>query len=370
MCRLGSNWTIQGYTILNVSQEETEYMCMWLLASWYHLNHLGRFLHRCKVYNYSTSQDTVKYLLISTADITSTGNITTLLYDDTLSAESETNERRPQTSRDLTVVTAYWDLGSFKKGEKQTFTKSTYLSWASTFQYLINPIVVYTDSTEFRDLMFSLRAKGNLTNQTKIFLVSKRKFWPFRILNQIQSVYRQPGYPAHHPNTVNAEYSAAQHSKYVAVADSAQRNIFNTSFFAWLDVGYFRDIVGTRKNFKLELPPNFNPNSVAFNRVFNSSMTMDPYRIFRQNVVWVGGGLFICSGKVGIEFEKLYQRAVLYFLRQNLMNTDQQVLYAMYSDEGQKVIRPNIGLQIYIPKVNYGNQWFYLGYLCLIKVTE
>lgn len=92
-------------------------------------------------------------------------------------------------------------------------------------------------------------------------------------------------------------------------------------------------------------------------------MNTRPFSIFRSNIVWVGGGLFIGTRNVVIEFEKLYERAVLYFLDQKLMNSDQQVLYSLYSQEGRKALKPNIELQLYTP-TGGGNPWFYLGYLC------
>lgn len=37
------------------------------------------------------------------------------------------------------------------------------------------------------------------------------------------------------------------------------------------------------------------------------------FSIFCSNIVWVGGGLFIGIRNVVIEFEKFYERVVLYF---------------------------------------------------------
>nr|XP_022324365.1 uncharacterized protein LOC111124962 isoform X4 [Crassostrea virginica] len=266
-------------------------------------------------------------------------------------------------SQEITVVTAYWNLGSFQKGDLIRNSNYSYFIWASTFKYLSNSVIVYTDCKIFKKLMQDLRETGNLTNVTEVFLVDRENFWPFQILNETQEVYQQPGYPEFAPNTISPEYTAAQHFKYVAVSESARRNPFNTSYFAWLDVGYFRDIVSLKQQFRLKLPPNFNPSRIALNRVYDQSLQKDPEEIFRQNLVLVGGGLFICSRKIGIEFEKLYRKAVMYFLQQKIMNTDQQVIYAMYSEHGQKYIKPSIGLQMYIPQGGI-NRWFYFGYLC------
>lgn len=71
---------------------------------------------------------------------------------------------------------------------------------------------------------------------------------------------------------------------------------------------------------------------------------------------------------VQLVFEKIYKEAVLYFLEKKIMNTDQQLIYAIYSLEGRKSLRPNVELQLYSIKkhkaVDTSNPWFYLGFLC------
>ena len=267
----------------------------------------------------------------------------------------------------LTVVTAYWNLGTFQKGSSGNlhFSTNTYFQWASVFQYLVNPLVVYTDSKEFKVLMETLRSDH--VQNTKIFLTNRTEYWPFQLTDKIQSVFDQPGYPKYSPNTVKPEYSAAQHAKYAVIAESVRKQIFNTSFYAWLDVGYFRDIVDRKEYFKLNIPPGFDSKRISFNQVSNQPMSMEPFTIFRDNIVWVGGGFFVASGDVILQFDQLYHKAVLHYLDLKLMNSDQQVLYSMYSVRGRETLKPEVELQLFIPTGD-GNVWFYLGYLCRKEV--
>lgn len=267
----------------------------------------------------------------------------------------------------LTIVTAYWNLGTFQKGVRDLkFTTNTYFKWASTFKYLVNPLVVYTDSKEFKELMETLRS--DRLNSTVIYLLNRTDLWPFQLINQIKAVFDHPGYPKHHPNTVLPEYPAAQHSKYAVVAETIRRGVLANPYYAWLDIGYFRDIIDQKVDFQLDIPPGFDPGRVSVNRLEDLSMNIDPFMIFRKNIVWIGGGIFIGKGEKLLQFEQLYRRAVLYFLRQNLMNSDQQVLYSLYSKKGRKALKPNVELQLYIPEGS-GNPWFYLGYLCKKEVS-
>ena len=109
-------------------------------------------------------------------------------------------------------------------------------------------------------------------------------------MEQIQNVYRQPGCPAHYPNTVEPAYAAAKHAKYVVVADAVKKNIYNTSYYAGLDVGYFRDLIRSDEFFELKRPPDFDPSRLAMNLVSRQNMATKPYSMYRYNIVWVGGG--------------------------------------------------------------------------------
>lgn len=270
-------------------------------------------------------------------------------------------------TRNVTIVTAYWNLGTFQKGVGGLkFSINTYFKWASTFKYLVNPLVVYTDCKEFKELMETLRS--DRLNNTMIYLLNRTELWPFQLVTQMKSVLDQPGYPKYYPNTVIPEYPAAQHSKYAVVAETIRKGVFANPYFAWVDIGYFRDVVERKVDFTLDIPPGFDPGKISVNRVEGLSMNIDPFTIFRKNIVWVGGGIFLGKGEALLQFEQLYHRAVKYFLDQQLVNSDQQVLYSMYSKKGRETLKPNIELQLYIPKGS-GNPWFYLGYLCRKEVS-
>lgn len=270
-------------------------------------------------------------------------------------------------TRNVTIVTAYWNLGTFQKGVGGLkFSTNTYFKWASTFKYLVNPLVVYTDCKEFKELMETLRS--DRLNNTMIYLLNRTELWPFQLVTQMKSVLDQPGYPKYYPNTVIPEYPAAQHSKYAVVAETIRKGVFANPYFAWVDIGYFRDVVERKVDFTLDIPPGFDPGKISVNRVEGLSMNIDPFTIFRKNIVWVGGGIFLGKGEALLQFEQFYHRAVKYFLDQQLVNSDQQVLYSMYSKKGREALKPNIELQLYIPKGS-GNPWFYLGYLCRKEVS-
>ena len=265
---------------------------------------------------------------------------------------------------DLTIVTAFWDIGSFQKGpdESRIFSKELYMEWLRAFKFMNNPLVIFTDSYDF--LKTSMTYRYQFSNKTRIFYVNRRRLWPFRLTEHIRAVYSQEGYPKHHPNTVVPEYAAAQHAKYAVLAYAAKQRYFSTPYYAWLDIGYFRDIAKNEKYFSLHHPPKFDSSKIAFNRVYDVTMEEIPHDIFKDNKVWVGGGFALGIPDVILKFEEMYRRAVVFFLDKNLMNTDQQVLYSIFSTTGRLLLEPPVELQLYY-SIGRSDMWFHLGYLCM-----
>ena len=263
---------------------------------------------------------------------------------------------------DLTIVTAFFDIGPYGKGTPNSIRSvKTYLEWVKTFRFLQNPLVAYTDSEIFRQELQSLR--GNLTTITKIFLIDRNSSWAFRRKENIKSIFAIKGYPKHYPNTVLPGYSCAMHAKYDVISRAANENYFHTNYFAWLDIGLFRDEINNTKKFILKLPKGFNSTQIAVNRVYNVSLDMNISRIFRGNMVWICGGIFLGERELIIKYAQQYKRGVDYFLSKQLINTDQQVLYAMYSKQGKQQLNTSVGLQVFSSHRSRHNPWFHLGYL-------
>ena len=235
-----------------------------------------------------------------------------------------------------------------------------YMQWAETFKFMENPLVVYTDSAEFHILMTSLRQGKE--NSTFIFPISRNSSWAFQNEPEIKHIISTPEYPKHYPNTVISGYSCSQHAKYDVIERAARANYFNTKFMAWLDVGYFRERNSTNK-FKLLLLKDFEESRVAMNEIVKRRMNRRVRDIFLNNKVWLGGGLFFGEMSRLIVFAKQFKKSVAYFLSRRLVNTDQQVVYAMYSEEGRKSLKPDVELHVY-----HFSGWFSLGKAMLCEL--
>lgn len=256
------------------------------------------------------------------------------------------------------MVTAYFDLGTFRKGQSSTyFTTDMYHNWAKKFRHLKNPMVIFTDSEYFKLHMETIR--NNFMNKTKIMLIKRSSSWAFQNIEEIRKIFRSGHYPKHYPNTVIPAYACAQHAKYDMVEHAARMNVFKTKYYMWIDIGYFRNRK-SQNEFYLSKPPGFNDTKIAYNLV-NSGLKLDqsPANIMKQNLVLLGGGLFFGERHYVIKFTVQFRKAVDFFLSQGLTNTDQQILYAMYSKTGRGSLKPEVELQVYTPPRDH--DWFYLG---------
>ena len=314
---------------------------------------------------------------------------------------------------DVTIVTAYTNIGSFYKGSRQkSYTTNLYYRWMRVFRYIRNPLVVFfdhtTDAKYFINLMgkqkscqyvptsthdqqtdsgeYSDRSKARDDNfpdnswKTKprevniayfknrssspdceVNIFNRNNTWAFKLLPKIREILKRPGYPKHMPTTVVPEYQSIQHLKYEFVEDVAQRNPFRTKYFAWTDIGLFRHLVSqpqmSVKPFRIYLPPKFDPSKVAYNEVA-PMINVTNKDIFYRNLYWVCGCFFIAERRIILQWTKEYKTFTEMFLMQGLANTDQRVIYAMQANENTRT-----RIQPYKPRNKY-NKWFELAYLC------
>ncbi len=229
---------------------------------------------------------------------------------------------------DLTIVTMYIDIGKFQKGAGGSmFTPDLYKKWMQVFAYIKNPVVALFDKREHASLFQQLR--GRYANSTSIIVMEDRNdFWAFSLLHKIKMIFNSVGYPHNPPNTVVPEYSCAMHAKYEFMLWAVQQNIFNTRYFAWLDVGLFRSLVPRLTStvpFSLYPPPDFDPERVAYSQVAMRNSRATIKEVVFQNMHWVCGCFFLGTPPVLAQWSWQYRATTERMLEENYMSTDQQV---------------------------------------------
>jgi len=290
-------------------------------------------------------------------------------------------------SDELTVVTAFFDIGPFQKGPGgPTLSSAAYRRWMSVFARLDNPLVAYFDQPSDVELMRIYRQRHPV-NRTRIVLVDRQKTVSFgRYQPRIDAVFQQPGYPRRQPNTANADYSAAMHAKYELMGRTITDNPFATRFYCWLDLGLFRRLLppnaegdnlisqlltndGEETSIRLRLPVGFQDNRIAYSEV--AVPRSDPKApsiedIVRHDYVWVCGCFFVGRADKMATWAVEYMRAVDRMLNLGWISTDQQVLYWLFHGGGRRHTRLSTKIQTYSDprgESSRYNKWFYLAYL-------
>ena len=273
---------------------------------------------------------------------------------------------------ELTIVTAYFDIGKFQKGNEGTRSWLLYRKWLSVFAHIKNPVVAYFNNAEHADLMRVLRQKHP---KTRIVVVDRQTLWTFREMEpRIAKIFSQKNYPRHPPNTIMSTYPTVMHSKYELMRRTISDNPFHSAYFCWLDVGLFRGLananvssaVDDSKVFQLAVPPNLNSSAVGYSVVYPRvpSPKMTSQAIVRGNIDWVCGCFFIGRVDVLFRWTTEFLTAVERMVSENWISADQEVITWLMLGEGKTKIQPKTNLQLFSGQRGNGiDPWFYLGYL-------
>ena len=232
------------------------------------------------------------------------------------------------------------------------------------FKYIENPLYVYVDKEEYATLFKKIREK-RFQNETKIVVLNREKLWSFGLKPNISAIFSQPNYPKFYPNTVLAEYSCAMHAKYEVLQKSISDNAFNTKYIAWVDVGYYRELLNKPpvQPFNVHIPPDLDSTKVAYTQV-NSLSRRTLTHIIKNNEILFGGGFFIAAVKTMYKWVEDYMFYTERFIELGKISTDQQVLYGMVEPFIHKKIgKRRVAIQSY--EGNEPSKWLYLGYLCI-----
>ena len=272
-------------------------------------------------------------------------------------------------SDEITVVTMFLDLGVFGKGSpKNNRGPLNYHNWLRVFGGIANRVIAYMEKDNDIDYFWKIRSCLP-ANMTKIIKVDRNTLPSFKLLPKIRKLYSTPSYPKHYPGTVYPEYTATMHAKHDVLERSILEDPFKTPYFAWLDVGLFRNLANISfPVFKMVPPKNFEPESIGFSQTSLHNPNLSPKEITYGMRVWMSGSMALAKKEIMLNFSRDYKQAAEELLDQGLSNSDQEVINAMYTKE---MIKPHyIKIQPYVCiESQYGlygpdAKYFCLGYAC------
>ncbi|CAG5133365.1 unnamed protein product, partial [Candidula unifasciata] len=210
-------------------------------------------------------------------------------------------------------------------------------------------------------------------NRTVLIKLQRSEIPAFKNIDKIRIIYNHPLYPKYPPNTVVAEYSCAMNAKFDVLQMAIEKGLVHTEHIAWLDIGYFRNLLEPKfrpkdESFSLEVPANFNSSTVGMTIVtpWTELSKLTAWDYIRDNRVWVTGGFVLATKEVMMRFAQSYTLMVNELIDMGMSSTDQQVIGAMYSPE--HIDQQQVDMAEYSCHDKqlglYDILFFCLGYIC------
>lgn len=107
------------------------------------------------------------------------------------------------------------------------------------------------------------------------------------------------------------------HAKYDVLEKSCLMDFYESPFFAWVDIGLFRNLDATDYPlFKLVTPEKFHPERIGFSQAWPLDPVHTPEHIMKNRMVWVSGSMLLASKEVGVynNFSDFNQQKLLLFM--------------------------------------------------------
>lgn len=253
----------------------------------------------------------------------------------------------------VTIVTAYWTGSGASKG-RQTSVRNQDVSQRDleSFAYVINPVVAYFDDRDnaatFEEIRIGL--------PTKVIVVDPRSLWSFQLEDNITALLTL----GHQPLSIDVTLTCITYAKYDVLSLAIESNYFESEVLAWLDVTYYREIIEQHAHaFRVSVPPSFMTDRVAFNApYYRKSYTIS--KMFAQGLVWVNSDIIIGNADKLKVFCADFRHEAVKYLTHGLVNTDEQVIYAMFSEYNDYT--PRVKIQDYHVDSHF-DRFHYLGFL-------
>lgn len=239
----------------------------------------------------------------------------------------------------LTLSTSWYIL-------KSKWDSKTYLKWIRNILSIVNNfnLVIYTDSTTFKEIISLI----DLSNKKiKIIIKPFEDFYTYKYKDYWIKNHENSNLKLH--KNVDWKLNMLWNEKVFFVNETITNKYFNTMYYGWCDIGYFRN----RKNdlhtrFLSEWPNNkkllnnlFNQNYIYYSCVQNNTikyvkllnditnhyknkLTSQPSVQLEE--ICFAGGFFILKHELINIYVRLYDEKLMYYFVNNFIIKDDQTI--------------------------------------------
>lgn len=256
----------------------------------------------------------------------------------------------------ITIVTAWYILNS-------KFDKTTYKIWMDNFVALIDNfyLVIYTNKESYYML------EEFLHKNVKIIIKEFDEFYGYKWKdNWIENHCNN--FLLNEQSFFNTDWKLNMlwSEKINFVYDTYENKYFNTDYYIWCDIGYFRDPIINNKWPNYEVVKTLNPNVIYYAYVCHKNILNEYIRrvLNNENIPYhqasISGGFFIIhKNKINWYHNIYYDKLNYFFIHKLLVKDDQYILLHCIANN------INEFLLLKDPTTNMNDSWFLFKRLLL-----
>lgn len=266
----------------------------------------------------------------------------------------------------LTLSTCWYVL-------KSKFDAITYMDWINNLLSIVNNfnLVIYTDADSIKLIMPLLNRRN-----PKIVIIIKpiEDFHTYKYKEQWINNHSTSNLDLH--AKTEWKLNMLWNEKPFFVDETIKNKYFDTPYYGWCDIGYFRNRSNDMHTDNLKNWPNNNTlmsnmsvksgihyscvqhNSILYMRMFNdiknhytNKLTTQPCKILFDTTCFAGGFFLIKPNYIDI-YTKIYDEKLLYYFTNNYIIKDDQTII-------MDIIFTNLELfHIYMEENKWFDNWF------------
>ncbi len=248
--------------------------------------------------------------------------------------------KKDESGRNLITLSTCWYI------LKSKFDSKTYSSWIKNILSIVNNfnLVIYTDKESFKQLINILDIKNK---KIKIIIKPFEDFYTYRYKDFWIKNHERSNLNLH-ANT-DWKLNMLWNEKVFFVNETILQKYFDTLYYGWCDIGYFRNRKEDLHTIYLSKWPNnkkllnspFNESSIHYGCVQNNTityvklsndikkhytnkLTSQPSINFEESCF--AGGFFILKPQLINKYTQIYDEKLMYYFVNNFIIKDDQTI--------------------------------------------
>jgi hypothetical protein len=228
------------------------------------------------------------------------------------------------TYKDITFITAYFKINNNKYN-------SDYMEWMNNLLSNLNaPLVIYTTPDLYKQM---IEMRIGYENKTKVIFTDFPDFYVYKYLDYFKKDLERDREKYIH----NIFLYMIWNEKLNFIKKTIHLNPFQTSYYAWCDIGYVRNPIYIDKYLKKGFP-NLNRliddkiHMLQFDYEFTSNDFKNPYYGDWSTVANLGGGFIIGKYDKLLEMANIYYQDIMptYISKNLFIGKDQNLYTSIY----------------------------------------